>query len=198
MMIRSAANIAYLLLVGAVLLAFVAAILLFQPLVSEINTTRTEVASAAAQLEERNTFLNNLDRKQTTLRSQEANEHMLSVALPSDEAFEDLTRVLHRAATAAGGTLTDVSNATTESQRNSTIRRSQGEKNSIPTSLTELSAGLKFKGTYQQTRVFLEQLERAPRFIAVDNLKMQREGAATLDQLVVELIIRFYKEGGKP
>ena len=197
-MIRATVNAAYLLLAGAILLAFVTVILLFQPLLSEISSTRTELVTATARLEERNNFLKNLDRKQTTLRSQGVNERMLSVALPSDEAFEDLTRVLHRAATAAGGTLADISNATTESQRNSSIRRNQGTTNTVPASVTELSAGLKFKGTYQQTRVFLEQLERAPRFIAVDNLKLQRDGVATLDQLTVELNIRFYKEGGKP
>ncbi len=197
-MIRATVNAAYLLLAGATVLAFVAAMLLFQPLLSEISSARTELAAATVRLEERNNFLKNLDRKQTTLRSQEVNERMLNVALPSDEAFEDLTRVLHRAATAAGGTLTDVSNATTESQRNSSIRRNQGTKNTVPASVTELSAGLKFKGTYQQTRVFLEQLERAPRFTAVDNLKLQRDGAAVLDQLTVELNVRFYKEGGKP
>lgn len=197
-MIRATVNAAYLLLAGAILLAFVAAILLFQPLLGAISSTRTELAAATVRSEERNAFLKNLDRKQTTLRSQEVNERMLNVALPSDEAFEDLTRVLHRAATAAGGTLTDVSNATAVQQRNSTIRRSQGATNAVPASVTELSAGLKFKGTYQQTRVFLEQLERAPRFIAVDNLKLQRDGAAALDQLTVELNIRFYREGGKP
>lgn len=196
-MIRSTLNAAYLLLAGAIFLSFVAAILLFQPLLSEISATRSEVAAATTRLEERNTFLKNLDRKQTTLRSQEANERMLNVALPEDEAFEDLARVLHRAATTAGGTLVDVSNATSEGQRNSTIRRSQGEKSSVPPSVTELNAFLKFKGTYQQTRVLLEQLERAPRFIAVDNLKMQRD-ATLLDQLTVELSIRFYREGGKP
>lgn len=197
-MTRSTLNAAYLLLAGAILLAFVAMILLFQPLLGEISSTRAELAAATVRLEERNTFYKNLDRKQTDLRSQEVNERMLNVALPADEAFEDIARVLHRAATAAGGVLTDVSNATTELQRDSTIRRSQGAKNTVPAGVTELSAGLKFRGTYQQTRVFLEQLERAPRFIAVDNLKLQRDEAAALDQLTVELNIRFYKEGGKP
>lgn len=195
-MIRSTLNTAYLFLAGAVLLAFAAVILLFQPLLGEISAARAEVAEATVRLEERNTFLNNLDRKQVTLRSQETNERMLTVALPSDEAFEDLTRVLHRAAIAAGGALTDVSSTTAEAQRNSAIRRSQGDKTAVPASLTELSANLKFRGSYQQTRVFLEQLERAPRFIAVDTLKLQRD-EAVLDQLTVELSLRFYREGGK-
>lgn len=193
---RSTLNAAYLLLAGAVIFVFAAAILLFQPLIADISTTRADAAAARARLEERNTFYKNLDQKRITLQAQESNERMLGVALPTDESFADVVRILHRAATAAGGTIADISNATTEAQRNASIKLSAGEKSPVPAGLVPLTVAVKFKGTYQQCRVLLEQLARSPRFMAVESMQAQRDEAA-LDQLTIELSLRLYQEGGK-
>jgi Tfp pilus assembly protein PilO len=189
-MTRTSLNTAYLLLTGVVIVAVVVFVMVLQPMMASISATRQRTAETENELNQKKKFLNTLERKQSVLRTQQAHENMLAIALPTDEAFDDVVRILHRAAGASGGIVTSVENSSVESQRDAAIRQSQNESSSVPSSVLPLTASVQFRGSYQQFRLFLEQLEKAPRLIDIDSMKVEAEQG--LDRVIARFDVTVY------
>lgn len=195
MAVRSSLNAAYLLIAGLVIAAMVLIFWVLRPMVDAISQTRHQTATTTVTLQERNQFLKAIDSKQTELTQQQAQEKILSVALPSKEAMENVSRVLHRAATTSGGKILKLFNRSIEEQRNSNARQARGNETDVPPNVVPLALDIDFVGTYPQLRSFLASLERSVRLFEIISLdiKPNNEKEANNATLRAKLTIRLFR-----
>jgi Tfp pilus assembly protein PilO len=189
---RTALSLTYLMLTAEIVAFTVITFLIFLPLVSNTRTAQGERAVLESRLTERQHFLQSLDRKRLALEQKSSDEELLAVALPTDDAFESVLRLLHRGADASGTIINDVRNTSNLEQRLTTTQRAQGEAVNLPSSALALGAEISASGTYQQLRVFLEQIERSPRLMDITELALRRpENQSDILEMLIK--IRFYQ-----
>lgn len=192
-MSRQLMNTVYLVLVGEVIAIAAFTLSVFMPMVQEINIQRKELIAVEQTLEDRRQFLQSIDRKRVDLEQKQADEQLLAVALPSDDDMDTITRLLHRASETSGATILRVNNVSDVAQREATTQRAQGEAVAIPTQVTPLSIETTIRGSYQQIRVFLEQVEQSPRLMDVEEMELKRS-VETPEPLNADFIIQLYKQ----
>jgi Tfp pilus assembly protein PilO len=196
MAIRSSLNAAYILLAGLVLASILLVFTVLRPMVDEISATRQEISTVETKLAERQAFLQSIDVKQAALDQEQSHERLLSVALPTTEAMDAVSRILHRAAAASGSTILKLNNRSTEEQRNSNARQVAGsQQTSFPENVLPLAMDLEISSNYAQLRAFLSTLERSVRILDVASLEISPENNRP-DALRSKISIRFYRHGG--
>lgn len=193
-MIRPSLNAAYLLITGVSIIAVTVSFLVYRPMMATLSEKRERGQKLEQTIEERKTFLTDSASKKNTLLEQRTNEQILAVAFPVVDDMDAILRILHRAATAAGGTIQTIRNTSLEEQRDARIRQAQQGGETIPQFVVPLGADIQFNGSYQQLRVFLGELEKSPRLIDVSALDITRSGTVT-DLISTSLTIRFYRYG---
>lgn len=191
-MARGSLNTPYLLLTGAIVIGIVAVFALYQPMLSDITQAQGNIESKQATLAEKEAFVRNLDQKIAELQVQSQHEQQLNVILPTEDSIEDMIRIVHEAGIASGGTVQKVDNASSGLQTNTNSKRARGEQVDIPAGVTPLGFAIEFTGTYQQLRIFLEQLETAPRLNDVTRMSINRD-AQQLDRVNAQINLQFYK-----
>lgn len=191
-MARGSLNTPYLLLSGTIIIGITAIFIFYQPMLAEINETRQSIESKQAELAERERFVRTLDQKISELQAQGQHEQHLNIILPTDDSVEDMIRIINEAGNASGGAIETITNRSDSLQANINSERARGDAVSIPQGITPLGFNVTFSGSYQQLRVFLEQLETAPRLNDVTNLSISRN-PEQLDRVGAELLLQFYK-----
>lgn len=187
-------NTPYLILTGTVIIAIVTTFAVFQPILDAISTTRDDIQTTQARLQERQAFLQTLDQRIAALVSQAQHEQQLNVVLPAEEATEDVLRVIQSAANSAGGTIQRVGNISSAVQASLNARQARGEASLLPSGITPLGYEIEFGGSYQQLRVFLDQLQRSPRLLDITNLEIRRN-KIEVDVIEASLTLQFYRYG---
>lgn len=185
-------NTPYLLLGGLVIIALVLMFLQYQPLIVQINETRSDITSLRNSVAERQVFLATIDRKRAELVTYQEHEHRLDVMLPQKGQVEDVVRVVHAANQATGGNLVRFVNQSEGAKRDLNAERARGELVTIPETVQPLAATVQWAGSYSQLRAFLEQLTRSARLIDVIHLTIS-SAANQSDALQMEASLRFYQ-----
>lgn len=195
-MTSRALNTAYLVMAGAVLLAVGVGVVIVRPQLQTIQETKQAIVTTRQTLQAKQAIVTSLDQKQSQLQVQEQNERILAVALPTNDAMDDVTRIIDRAVTVSGGVVDSISNQSNEQLRNTLADQNQGLGDQrIPANVVPLAAQLKFRGSYAQFRVLLDELEKAPRLMEVTGLTIKRPGTQTLDAVNTDITLRFYRYG---
>lgn len=184
-------NTPYFVLTGAIIIGIAVMFILYQPMLNTIIALQNDIKMRQAVLKEKEEFLQTIDRKLKDLTAQVQHEQQLEVVLPARESFEDALRIVEIAAATAGGTIIDLGNDSGSAQAELNSQRSRGEAVAIPSSVKPLGIRLTYIGTYQQLRVFLEQLERSPRLIDITAFNVTSSTEAP-DQLTGDLSLHFY------
>lgn len=185
-------NTSYLVLAGVIVIGASVIFAVVQPLVGDIQSLQTEIEGRQQQIAEREAFLRSLDQKIATLAREAQHEQQLNVVLPVSEEEEDVLRIIHQAATASGVTVRRLNNISAGIQNAMNSRRARGDGVSVPATVTPLGVELDFAGSYQQLRVFVGELQRAPRLLDITNLEIQRN-ALVVDSISGTLTIQFYR-----
>lgn len=188
---RQFTNALYLLLAGEIIVAAAIVFIVFLPMTQEIQDQRRTRGTIEGMYNERRQFLETIDRKRGELERKQADEKLLAVALPTHDAMEDVTRLIYRAAQTSGATVGDLQNTSINEQRDVTAQRAQGEGPSLPEDVVPFGLEIEASGTYQQMRVFMDQLEKAARIIDVQALEMKRNSESS-EVLSASLSLRFY------
>lgn len=190
-------HIPYIVISGVVLLAILVVFTVFTPMVSAIRAQQEQAQSLLVDLQRKEDFLQSLDQKKQQLATQKADEDKLNVILPTTDSYDDMLRVISTAATNAGNVVEKVDNRSDGAAAALNSQRSRGEKVDIPADVTPLSANVSVRGTYQQLRAFLTNLEKSPRLNDVLKVSIKRSSDQT-DELSTDLLIQFYFRGIKP
>lgn len=191
-MSKQSINLPYFLLTGMVMVAIIAGSIVIYPAIRNLQQIRREADAAAATLSERQDFLRTLDRDLADLQAQAAAEKEAAIALPADESFDDVLRLLQRSAGEAGVAVSVVRNNAKTQEASYAAARARGESMGLPAGVSPLGISMEARGTYQQTRVFLEQLDRSIRLFDVLSLQLKRDPAQA-DLLTGQFDIRFFK-----
>lgn len=182
----------YLVLSGVIVAGIFLGVVMVQPLVNDIQNLRQETVDLRTRLEERQEFLRVLDTKVAALARENQHERQLNVILPTSDENQDVMRLLHQAQTASGGAIRLVSNISAGVQNNLNARRARGEAIALPPGVTPLGFSVEFTGSYQQLRVFLDNLVRSPRLMDIVRLEIRRAEQA-IDVVNAMLTIHFYR-----
>jgi len=188
----SSSNTSYLILVGVIAISLVVVFAVLQPMLDEIQEDRAAVEAKEQTLSERETFLRTLDQKIAALTREAQHEQQLNVVLPVAEEGEDVVRLIHQAEIASGGTVRRVNNISAGIQNSLNNSRSRGESAALPEEVVPLGMELDFAGSYQQLRVFLSELQRAPRLLDITTLEIRRNVQVT-DSLTATMTLQFYR-----
>ena len=187
-------NTPYLVLTGVVSITIVTIFAVFQPLLDAISTTREDVQTIQSRLRERQAFLRTLDQRIAALVSEAEHERQLNVVLPAEEASEDVLRVVQSAADSAGGTIGRIGNISSAIQSAANARRSRGQTPELTEGITPLGYEVEFGGSYQQLRVFIDQLQRSPRLLDITGIEIRRN-SLQVDVIEASLTVQFYYYG---
>ncbi len=188
-------NTPYITIAGVVIVVIVAGFTVLAPMFNTIQDTNARLATLEGSVSQKEEFLRNLDRKREELQIQRVHEERLNVMFPTDESFDDIIRVINLTIGGSGATIHKINDNSAAAQNSLNVRRSRGETSSIPESVTPLAVDVELTGTYQQLRLALENLEKAPRLSDVTSLSIKRQGAQGSDQLLTNLLIQFYRQG---
>lgn len=191
-MASSSLTTPYLILTGVVVIALASVVVFLQPLVGEIGSLRQDIATTRTRLATREAFLRTLDAKVAALARESQHEKQLNVVLPVGEEHKDVVRLVHQASAASGGVIRRLNNISASVQSSLNARRARGEAISIPENVAPLGLEVEFAGSYQQLRVFLDQLVRSPRLLDVVNLEVRRSDQA-IDTVGATLLVHFYR-----
>lgn len=191
-MASSSLTTAYLVLAGAVIAAVAMVVITIQPLVRDIGVVRGDISLARARLVEREDFLRTLDAKVAALARESQHERQLNVVLPVADEHQDVVRIIHQAGIASGGVVRQLNNISPGVQSNLNARRARGEEFALPGNVAPLGFSIDFAGSYQQLRVFLDQLVRAPRLLDIVSLEIRRSDQA-LDTVSAVMTVHFYR-----
>ncbi|MEX1997900.1 MAG: hypothetical protein WEA04_04490 [Candidatus Andersenbacteria bacterium] len=195
-MAKQSLNLPYLLLTGIILVAIIAIFAIFQPMLKSLREQQAAVAGVEAAIVEKQQFLLTIDQKKEVLTRQQQHEQQLAVVLPTDDALDDATRIFHRTAETTGVTIIGLANNSEGEKSKVQALRARGELVNVPATIEPLAVNIEARGSYQQLRLFLEQLERSARLMDVVSLRLQRD-PTTLDQLGARMDINFYKHRGE-
>lgn len=190
---RSLLSAAYLILAGEAIIGVIVLFVVLLPLQRQIQADRTQVKELSAAVTERENFLETIDEKQRSLDQKKSDELLLAVALPTDNAIDDSIRVLHTAANVSGLSISSIQNTSANELRSVTSRRAQGQAISLPENIVPLGLDVDVEGTYQQIRVFLEQIENAPRLMDIMSIEMSRP-QDEVEILGANFSIRLYQQ----
>ena len=191
-MASSGLGTSYVVLSGIVLIAVAVAFAVIRPLIGNIQTLQADIAQEEEQTKRREEFLRTLDSKISALASEAAHEQQLNVVLPEDEATEDVVRVIHQAGVASGGVVRHLNNVSAGVQSSLNAQRARGEAAALPDNISPLGFEVEFAGSYQQLRVFLNELQRAPRLLDIMSLEVQRS-AQVPDSILATFTAQFYR-----
>lgn len=184
-------NTPYITIAGVVIVAIVAGFTVLLPMVSNIQDTNARLSALEGSVAQKEEFLRNLDRKREELQIQRVHEERLNVMFPTDESFDDIIRVINLSIGTSGAIIHKINDNSSAIQSALNARRSRGEISTFPQSVIPLGVGVELTGTYQQLRLALENLEKAPRLSDVTGISTKRQG----DQLLTNLSIQFYRQG---
>ncbi len=175
--------------IGVIFLSFI----VISPLISDINATRGDIRTKQLLLQEKEEYLRIIDRKIAQLKTQGEQEQHLEVVLPTENRMEDTLRILHEYANAAGIAIERVSNKSATLQATASTARARGNEEVIPTGVGVLAFNVEFNATYQQLRMFINTLEKSPRLVDTQSIKIVRNAE---DQNVVKatMTIQFYRQ----
>lgn len=193
-MASNSLSTSYLLLTGVILISLVVIFTVIQPLASEIASLRQANAATAVKAAQREAFLRTLDQKISALTRQAQHEQQLNVVLPVSDETEDVVRIIHQAERTSGGIALRLNNISTGLQSSRNARQARGEEGSLPDKTDPLGFEIDFAGSYQQLRVFLGEIQRAPRLMDVVSLEIRRNTQVP-DSVTATLIVQFYRYG---
>ncbi len=182
----------YLLLVGVIVIALAAIFAVLQPLLAAVQSLQAEIAQQQTAARQREAFLQTLDGKVAALAGQAEHEKQLNVILPGRDETEDILREIRQAENASGGIVQKVDNVSAGVQNSLNARRARGEAGSLPADVVPLGFEIEFTGSYQQLRVFIKELQRAPRLLDIMSLDIQRN-VEVLDSLTAVFTAQSYR-----
>lgn len=191
-MTRISLNIPYLLLTTVIIGLIFSAFTIYQPQVQQILANRQLTAESREDLASRQQQLATIDSKIAQLQTLAAREMELSVALPDDEAVEDMLLLLEKMAVESGVTIINSQNISAGLQAASRASRQREQADVLPAGASPLALNVQINGGYGQLRTFFNLLERAPRLADVTNFTINAN-KTTPDALFGEMTIRFYK-----
>lgn len=182
----------YIMLAGVIVIAVATYLTVIQPLYQSVRTLRQDIAETQVKLTERENILHTLDQKIAALARHAKEEAQLDVVLPTSPETEEVVRILHQAAAASGGAVQRLNNVSPGLQSSTNARRSRAENVSLPREAQPLGFEVDFIGSYQQLRVFLGELTRAPRLLDIIRLEIQRN-IQVPDSVTTHLTAQFYR-----
>lgn len=184
---------AYLILTGVIVVGVAGIFAFVRPLSATVQELRADITASQAQLGEREEFLRTLDQKIAALTREATHEAQLNVVLPVSSDTQDVVRLVHQAQVASGGAVRRLDNITAGLQGAANARRARAEgAAALPADIVPLGFEIDFTGSYQQLRVFLGELERAPRLLDIARLEIQRN-LQTPDSVTAHLTAQFYR-----
>jgi Tfp pilus assembly protein PilO len=186
-------NTPYVILTGVVIVGIVFIFTILQPMVTSISQIRSETASQAALVQERRAFLRTTDRKIADLQLQDEHEQRLATMLPAAERLEDALRIVHQGEQATGLVLENIVNNSRSLQTQVNAKRARGETVTIPAKIIPLSFSIDYRGTYQQWRAFLTELERSPRLMDITSVTVKGSDQQT-NQVSGQIAVMFYMQ----
>ena len=166
-------NLPYIIVTGVTIGAAVIVLAVLRPQLSRLGEIQDNLVSGAAKLQERQDFLQTIDRKLNDLNQQKVHEDRLVIMLPEDDRAEDALRIVHRAAEGSGVIVTNLANTSSDVRSGLNTSSARGEQLALPPHVTPLAFSIEFNGSYQQLRSFITELERSPRLIDIHNLEIQ-------------------------
>lgn len=190
-MTRSSLSLPYVVLSGVIIVGVVLVFSVFRPELKRISATRASVRATEATTTERRERLQTIDRKISELNTQANREKELSVLLPTDDSFQDMVRIVDRAAAATGVTVQNIKNTSSSVQAQARSARARGKGGPTLTDIVPLGAAVEAQGSYGQVRAFLEQLETSVRLIDARQVRLVRNEDVS-DQVTAELALQFY------
>lgn len=185
-------TIPYLVLAGVIVVSLGLIVAYLQPAVREIQGLRETITTLRARQVARADFLRTLDAKVAALARESQHEKQLNVVLPAADEHKDVVRLIHQAQLASGGVVQNLSNTSAGIQSSLNASRARGDATPLPENIVPLGLELEFSGSYQQLRIFLDQLVRAPRLLDITSLEIRRNAEA-LDTIGSTLTINFYR-----
>lgn len=191
-MSRESLNLPYIVLTGVIVIAIMAAFLVIWPLLEKAQGKSKELATLEEGIAEKESALLAIDQQKNELLQQAENEKALQVVLPLDDALEDVSRIVYRYAQTSGVTVTVIRNDTTQAAAALVAARNRGGDTETPAQAVPVSTAITIVGTYQQTRTFIELLERSPRLGDVRKIQINRN-AEQPDTVTTQLDVHFYK-----
>lgn len=184
-------NTPYLVLAGTVVVAIGISFLVIMPQIEAMRNTRQDNVRLEQELQEKRTFLQSIDRRTAELQANELHEREMAVALPTDQSFDDVVRILDRGAQATGVVINNVQNNSEASSRNFEALAARNKELGLPEHVIPLAASINFIGSYQQARQFIDYLEKNIRLMDPTRLTMDK--GETPDLINVSMEIQFYQ-----
>lgn len=185
-------NFAYLILVAAVGISLAGLFAFVRPLLETVGELRYDITATRALLAEREKFLGTLDQKIAALARQAQPEAQLNVILPASADTQDVVRIIHQAQAASGGAILRLDNISPSLQSAANAKRARAGGSALPDNVVPLGFDLDFTGSYQQLRVFIREVTRAPRLFDITRLEIQRN-VQTPDSVTAHLTAQFYR-----
>lgn len=196
-MSRESLNLPYITLAGVIVIAILFVFLVIQPTITKIGDQRTQVERLNAQIIEKEEFLMTIDRKKTELLAQQANENVLGVVLPADDALDDISRLLNRYALASGVTINSVDHDVKQAAAQTASARARNLASDVPTDVYPIITAVDVTGSYQQFRSFIESLQKSSRLGDIRSAIINRHGQQP-DVINAKVEVRFYKYQPNP
>lgn len=183
---------AYLALVGVIGISLASVFAFVRPLYEAVGGLRQEIAAKQAQRAEREKFLGTLDQKIAALARQAQHEAQLNVILPASADTQAAVRLIHQAQVASGVAVRRLDNISPSLQSAANARHARAERSALPAAVVPLGFEINFTGSYQQLRVFIGELTRAPRLFDITRLEIQRN-VQIPDSVTAHLTAQFYR-----
>lgn len=184
-------NLPYLALTGVLVVVIAVLFVVYRPLWQSVRGRQTQARETRATLAEKQALLQTIDRKQAQLATEQQHERQLAVVLPTDEATDDVARIIHRTAESAGMAVVRVTNASKGEQSVLKAEVARGKTTTLAAGVVPHAVTIEARGTYQQFRAWLEQLTNSVRLMDVVSLTVRRN-EKQVDQIEAELYVRFY------
>ena len=191
-MAKQSLNLPYILLTGIILAGIVSVFMVLRPQYAAWQVTRDQLTQVQDKIVERETFLLNIDRKKAELQGEQIHEKQLAVILPTDEALDDVARLLHKMSEATGVIISRINNGGDGERARIRALRARGEIGDIPANVEPVSVELQIAGNYQQLRQFIDRIEKSPRIMDIVSLQITRNNE-NAELLNVILQLRMYE-----